>query len=300
MQQVKPFEAFACVMAAMVIIGLIDNFVVVIAAEAGLWQFHAFRGLMSLPILIGAAVLAGARLWPLKPRAVFARSALITSAMLIYFAALALVSVPIAVAGLFTAPFFVLLFSALFRREAVGPIRWIAAGIGFLGILLVIQPDLDSLSLATFLPICAGAFYGIGNLATRSWCEGEDTLTLTLYSFAGLFLSGCVGLAVVVMTGGGEGFVAQGYATPTLTFLFWTGVQAIGSIIGVSLIIRGYQLGEASYVAIYEYVLMLTASFWAWSIFGQGVDGLAAIGMALIVLAGAVVVLRSDGAGATS
>ena len=76
--------------------------------------------------------------------------------------------------------------------------------------------------------------------------------------------------------------------------LFWIAVQAVGSLIGIGLIFRGYLMGEASHVAVFEYSLLVFASFWAWVIWGQTVGPLALAGMGLIALAGAVIALRSS------
>ena len=75
---------------------------------------------------------------------------------------------------------------------------------------------------------------------------------------------------------------------------FWIAVQAVGSIIGIGLIFRGYLLGEAGYVAVFEYSLLVFASFWAWVLWDQTVGPLALAGMALIIAAGAVIALRTE------
>ena len=88
----------------------------------------------------------------------------------------------VVIAGLFTAPLFVLIISAIFQSKSVGLMRWLVVGLGFLEALLVTQPDPSALDLVAFLPVCAGFFYVIGAIATRAWCEGEQTLRLT-YDF---------------------------------------------------------------------------------------------------------------------
>ena len=75
---------------------------------------------------------------------------------------------------------------------------------------------------------------------------------------------------------------------------FWSAVQAVGSMIGIALIFRGYLVGEAGYVAVFEYSLLVFASFWAWVLWGQTVNLLALSGMALIAGAGVVITLRTD------
>ena len=83
-----------------VIIGFTDNFVRVIAAESGLWQFHLLRGCIALGLIGLAALPMGLRMRPVHWRAVVARSSLIGIAMIIYFGALAFLPVAMVAAGL--------------------------------------------------------------------------------------------------------------------------------------------------------------------------------------------------------
>jgi len=169
---------------------------------------------------------------------------------------------------------------------------------GFCGALLVIRPDPANLDWVAFLPVLAGVLYAIGAVATRAWCEGEGTLSLTAGFFGMLALFGVIGLMVLPAGGpeGHAGFSLRGWVPLTPSFWFWTTVQAIGSLIGIGLIFRGYQLGEASAVAVLEYSLLVFASFWAWILWGDVVPLTGWIGMALIAVAGAVIAWRHDDA----
>ena len=98
---------------------------------------------------------------------------------------------------------------------------------------------------------------------------------------------------------GPDGWLLRGWALPDGAVLFWTFVQALGSVVGVICLTRGYQLGEASFVAINEYALIVFASLFAWVIWGQVVGTAQIAGMALIVASGAVIALRSRAAQVT-
>jgi len=153
-----------------VLIGFTDNYVRVIAAEAGLWQFHATRTAMAMALLVLAVPLMRLQLRPVVWRAVVARSAIHGFAMLIYFGALAFLPVAQVAAGLFTAPIFVLLISRFVYGHPIGPVRVMAVAIGFLGVILVLGPSaMSGASVAAMLPVVAGAMYAMGNIATREW-----------------------------------------------------------------------------------------------------------------------------------
>merc|ERR1711965_437919 len=134
---------------AMLIIGFIDNYIAVIAETASLWQFQIMRAGLALPILL-----------------------------IFYFGSLAFVAFADALAGLFTAPIFVLLISAFVLRQPIGPIRIIAVVLGFLGILLVLGNTANEFSYISLLPVIGGFFYACGSVATRQLCMGETTLSM--------------------------------------------------------------------------------------------------------------------------
>ena len=282
----------------MSIIGLIDNYVVVIAEDGGLWQFHAMRSAMMVPMMVALAALGLGTLRAKRARNVVIRSCLFGGAMLIYFGCLAFLPISEVVAGIFTSPIIVMVISALFLGRPVGWVRWSAGLFGFLGILLVLKPDAGGFSLLSAFPLAAAFLYALSALATRELCEGEDTLTLLFWFFGILGLMGLAGLAVLTafpqtVPDGPDGFILRGLTWPSQTFLMWTFIQAFGSIIAVGAVTRSYQLGEATHVAVFEYSLMIFAAFWAFMIRGDVPDGPTFIGIAMILTSGAVIALRS-------
>lgn len=280
------------------IIGFTDNFVQTIASDSGLWQFHASRSLMAFAIMAVAAPLLGLSVRPKNWKAVVARSTIHGCGMVIYFGCLAFLSVAEVAAGLFTAPIFVLLISKFIYGQRIGPFRIFAVALGFSGALMVlgIGPGAD-IGPAMLLPIVAGALYAMGNIATREWCEGETAETLLMGFFASLGLFGLLGMFILsvwqpVVPDGPDGFILRGIVWPSATFLFWTFVQAAGSLLGVGLMVKAYQIAEASRVAVFEYVILPTSAFWTWVLWGQVLDPMAGVGIVLIIAAGMIIALR--------
>lgn len=295
----RTLAAGGMVLVYAMVIGFTDNFVKVIAEEGGLWQFHAMRAVMAWAILLVLMVPFGLRLRPRNLRAVAARSAIHAGGMLIYFGALAFLPVAMVAAGLFTAPIFVLLISRFAYGHAIGPVRIAAVAVGFLGVVLVLGPHaLGGASLAALLPIAAGALYAMGNVATREWCGGESAETLLGGFFLALGILGAVGMAVLTLwplaaPEGAAGFVMRGPVWPSDSFLFWTFVQAAGSLLGVGMMIKAYQLSDASRVSVFEYVILPASALWSWLLWGETLTPLAVLGMGLIATAGMMIALRA-------
>lgn len=286
-------------LAAMLVIGCIDNFISLIARDAGLWQFQVLRSAMGLPLIILVSFLGFGTLWALRLWAVALRSFFVAFAMLFYFGSLAFMPLAQALAGLFTSPIFILLITAFILREPVGPARIWAVFIGFIGILLVLDSDWSTLSWISFLPVVGGLFYAMGAVATRQLCEGESTVSMLAMLFLIQAIIGALALAVLgqfefTVPEGAAGFIQRGWVWPVTAALPFILLQAVGSVLGVGLIIRAYQIGTASYVAIYEYSVFISGPFFAWMLFGQTVTALQAGGIILIAAAGIVIALRSS------
>jgi len=296
--QNNPKAAMLSMLAAMLIVGVIDNYVAVLAVHGGLWQFHFMRTLMALPVFAAISMMGFARLRPRKFGPVFLRSILMASAMVLYFGCLAFMPLAQVLAGLFTSPIFVMLLSVLFLGQRIGVWRIIAVVIGFTGSILVLQPDLANLSILIFLPVLAGFLYGCSSLITRVLCAEEDTVTLLFGFFVVLGSFGGMGLVLLGLfpqdvPTGADGFILRGWVTPNATFLTWTAVQAFGSIIAIGCLIRAYQLADASFVSVFEYSVMIFGPLAAYFLFGQIMNSVALIGVGMIVIAGVIIALRA-------
>lgn len=294
----RPLAAALAMICAMAIVGVIDNFIPRISAEIGLWQFHLTRTLMTLPLLVALSAAGLGRLGPRRLAPVALRSLLLAVSMMFYFAALALMPIAQALGGLFTSPIFILLITALGLRQRIGPWRILAVAFGFAGILFVLQPDPANFDWTILLPVAGGLFYALGAITTRSLCEGESTVALLAGMLLAMGLIGAGGLIWLALAPaeaapGAAGFVARGWVWPMWQAAPWVAVQAAGSVAAVFLIIKAYQFGEASQVAVFEYSVMLFAPLIAWGLYDQPLGAGQAVGLGLIVAGGAIIAIRS-------
>lgn len=293
-----PLKAAMVMIAAMLFIGVIDNFIAPMAEHIGLWQFHFIRTLIALPMVALMSLFGMGTLWPVRMWAVALRSALLAVSMLFYFSALAFMPIQQALAGLFTSPIFILLVTVGFMGQRIGPWRILAVAVGFTGILFVLQPNPADFDVTILIPVAGGFFYALSAIATRSLCAHESTLSMLAGVLVMLGLAGACGVAVLAIfrveaVPGADGFAARGWVWPVDKAIGWIVMQAVGSIAGVYLIIRAYQLAEPSYIGVFEYSVMIFGPLFAWIAFGNPVGGWQAFGIALIVFAGIIIALRS-------
>ncbi len=282
----------------MAMIGFVDNFIGPMAEVIGLWQFQIQRSLIAVPTLILLSMFGVLSVRPKFWKPVLLRSTLIAFGMMWYFGALGFIPLSQALAGLFTSPIWVLLFTALFRGIPVSRAQWFAVCLSFLGALMVLDIWGDQFSLASAMPIVAGLFWAMGAIVTRDYCSQETPSAMLAALFSMQFV--LAGLALValaffnpVVPDGSAGFIVRPWTSDWWPAWWILLLQAWGSLVGVGLMTRAYQVGEASIVAIFEYSVFLFGSVFALMLFGQTVDFWQGVGFALIILGGVIIVLRS-------
>ena len=145
----------------------------------------------------------------------------------------------------------------------------------------------------------------MGNIATREWCAGETAETVVAGFFGMLGVMGLVGMAVlwafpIPVPEGVEGFIQRGAVWPTGSFLWWTFVQAAGSLVAVGMIVKAYQIAEASKVSVFEYVILPASAAWGFVLWGETLTWIAVVGMALIALAGVLIARQPAAASPTA
>ena len=79
----------------------------------------------------------------------------------LYYFSLSKISLPQAVTLFFVSPFFVTISSKFIIGEKIGPYRWSAIFIGFLGVYLVLDPDFSNFNFYSLFPIFCAFFYAL-------------------------------------------------------------------------------------------------------------------------------------------
>jgi drug/metabolite transporter (DMT)-like permease len=285
-------------LAAMLILGVIDNFIVVVAEVISVWQMYFIRLCIALPVIYLAARLLRQRFLPVNWGPVLLRSFLFASAMLFYFASLAFLPIAQSLAGLFTSPIIVVTITALFLREKIGAYRIGAVIAGFVGTLIVLQVSPGNFSPLVIVPVIGGVLYALNAVITRRMCGGESTCTLLAGTMGMQGILGILGLGAIALFGieevsGPLAFVTRGWGWPMEGVSLLLVGHVLGSIVGVFALTRAYQLGEASHVAVFEYSIMVFGPAFAFVWFGQSLSAVQMAGVGLIIAAGAVIALRS-------
>jgi drug/metabolite transporter (DMT)-like permease len=195
MNQVKrPIIGVALMLGAMAVLPGID----VIAKFLGqqgmpilqvVWARLVLGALMTLPF---ALRIAGPKaLWPDRPWYHTLRAAFLVAATFFFFLSLKWLPIADALAIFFVQPLIVTVLSAFVLREAVGPRRWIAVAVGFIGTLIIIRPGIAELNPGSWLALAAGVTLAFYFVMTRA-ISGRAHAMVTMFQtslLGGLILS---------------------------------------------------------------------------------------------------------------
>ena len=296
--QTRPMAAALCMIGAMVLLGFVDNFVATVAEEISIWQFLAVRASMAIPLICLMSMMGLGTMRPKRFWAVAVRSLLTATGLMLYFGSLAFMPIAQSLAGLFTSPIFVLLISAFVLKQTIGKWRVIAVAVGFSGILLVLGVQDGAPGWIMMMPVAGGLIYATGSMATRILCSEESTISMLAGIMIVQFIIGTlalVGLTIwsPVVPEGADGFLLRGLVWPIESVFPYIAMQAVISVAGVFLLIRAYQWGEASQVSVLEYSIMIFGPFFAWLLMGQSITPTMMAGIALIMIAGGIIAVRS-------
>lgn len=163
--------------------------------------------------------------------------------------------------------------------ERVGWRRWVAIGIGFIGVLVILNPGHTVFSPAALVPLLAASMFALYGLLTR-YVARQDT------SATSFFWTGTMGAVALTCIGVWywEPMSGQDWAL--------MGVLCVTGALGHYMLIRCYEVAEASAVQPFAYLQLVFASALGLTVFGETLRPNVAIGAAIVIGAGLFTLLR--------
>ncbi len=181
-------------------------------------------------------------------------------------------------------PLVVAALSGPLLGEKVGPWRWAAIGVGFVGVLVILQPGLKVFSPAALIPLTAAFLFALYGLLTRYAARKDSAAT----SF---FWTGTVGAVAITAVGMWfwEPMIGRDWV--------WMGMLCVSGATAHYLLIRCYDVAEASSVQPFAYLQLVFAAMIAIPVFGETIETNVAIGAVIVVGAGLFALYRERIAG---
>ena len=269
----RPIVGVALMVAAMVTLPFLD----VIAKFLGqqgvpilqiVWARVAFGAILTLPFALHQAGLRG--LFPPNPLFHLFRATFLICATFTFFLSLTYLPIADALALFFVQPLIVTILSALVLREHVGPRRWAAVAVGFIGTLIIIRPGFVDVNPGSLLALAAGAFLGIYFVMSAKIAGQAPPMVIT-------FQTNVVGTALI---SGAMPFVW--IAPSPAQWAMFVGLGLIANL-GHFLILSAYRRAEASLLAPLAYTEMIGATAVGWWFFDDFPDGWTFLGVGVLI-----------------
>ena len=269
---------------------LIDVASKLAAASLPAGQITAMRFVVQAALMLPVVLLLGHGLrlpWRHVPR-VALRALMLLVSTFAFVSAIAVMPIADALAIIFVEPFILLLYGKYMLGEPVGPRRLAASVVGFLGVLLVIQPSFARFGLIALWPLATAVSFAAYMLLTRGLAAHVHPVPMQFHtSTLAILLS-----VPVIVWADGTGWAAldpvwpQGWA--------WVWLAGVGAASALSHMLMTYALRAApsSTLAPLHYLELVSAVILGLTIFGDFPNPLAWAGIAVVCGSGLYIIHR--------
>lgn len=271
----------ANIVAAVALFATMDALVKHLAPIYPVLQLVFFRSLFAflpLSLLIARSGGLGA-LRTSQPLGHVARSLAGLAAIFLLFLAFALLPLAEAVALSFAGPLFLTLLSIPLLGEQVGPRRWAAVVVGFLGVLVIVRPGAGVFGLEALVPLGGALAYAFAMVSVRKLARTETNAAIVFYFTLSCTVASAAALPFV-------------WVAPQLADLpALVGVGLLGGVAQLFMT-QAFRLAPAAVVAPFEYLAILLAVGYGYAFWGEVPDRWTLVGAAIVTASGLYILRR--------
>ena len=278
----------------MTILAIQDVLIKLVSDELSLFQIQFFRSTIGIAVIIGyqAIIHEPIRLTTAYPLLTVCRGLMFFFGYSAFYFAQSKMPIATMTVLFLVSPFFITLTSIYFFKSQVGYRRWISILIGFVGVVLICQPETGQYNFYYLIPIIVALSYAFSVIIVKKTAD-RDTLyqqMILTYLIMGL-LSGITGL----LFGDGRFDTAENsevafivrswqFVDTESTFKLFT-ISVLGSV-GLLVLMGAYRVADPAVISPYEYSLLIWMVLLGYLVWGDVPSFNIAIGMVLIVGAG--------------
>lgn len=240
-------------------------------------EIMAWRGLFALPLVLLLVRLERDRWESLRSRA--PRQCALRAVLAFFTAVLVVLSYKVmpladAMAIIFVSPLLVTALSGVLLREPVGWRRWLAAGAGFAGALMIAGPGFDTIGIWALTPIAAALASALTDISTRRLGKIDTGPSILFWTLA------------VAAVGGFASLPVLGMSAPNPTEWALLAATAVLLLLAYRLNIAAYTLASGAIVAPLRYLAVVWGGVIGYLVWGHVPDARAVAGAVIVVAAG--------------
>jgi len=285
-----------CLMFGVLIFSVQDAIVKFISHDYSVTFAMVARCAVSLPLLLlmvhvecGLGKLLSPRFWALVIRGLILLVAYTT-----YYMALPALPLAEAIALFFAAPIIVSVLAIPILGEKVSAQSWAAIGLGFVGVLFILQPGTALFDPAALFSLASAATYALSMIIARKLGVSEPATVMAFYQNV-IYLVGALLIAAALAAFGVEhsahpslDFLVRPWIWPKSHDLLLMAICGVIAAVAMSLLTQAYRMADANLVTVFEYSGMIWAPTWGFLFFNEVPRWTTLTGLGLILLAGVI------------
>ena len=271
----RPFKGIALILASTVFLGTSDVTAKYLSATLPSIEITWIR-FVTFALIMVPAMVPGSPLFALQTGRLslhLLRGLTILGSSLFFISGLRFLPIAEASATGFVAPLFVTALSIVFLSEKVGLRRWIATGVGLIGVIIILRPGTGAFHPAAFFPLVSALCWACTLIITRMMSGTERAITVMAYS-------SIVGLVML------SALVPSVWVAPSWHDIAFGIFIGVASTLGQWIVVLAFRYADASVLAPFSYTQLLWVSILGFLIFGEVPDVWTVTGTAFIVASG--------------
>ena len=178
------------ILLAMLVFSVQDSIMKYIFSFVSLYEVYLIRTLVSLTIILLFLKLTKKPIIfkTQYPLLTFFRVILFFFGFSFFYVSLTVLPLGTATALFFVTPFLITIFAKFFLKEQIGPRRWLAVIIGFIGVYVILDPNFDNFDYMSLTPILCAFCYSLSMIIIKITSEKDSVYTQTFTFYIGAII----------------------------------------------------------------------------------------------------------------
>ena len=288
------------ILLAMLVFSVQDSIMKYIYNFASLYEIYLIRTLVSFGIILLFLKLTKKPIIfkTQYPLLTFCRVILFFFGFSFFYISLTVLPLGTATALFFVTPFLITIFAKFFLKEKIGPRRWLAVIIGFIGVYVILNPDFSNFDYMTLTPILCAFCYSLSMIIIKITSEKDNVYTQTFTFYIGAIIISTIFYFIIsdgkydTVDHPASQFIFREWFTDLENSILLMIVTGFTASLAFVLTFSAYRVASPAVVSPFEYSILIWSSLSGWFFFNEIPDIKTIIGMLLIVFGGIYIFVR--------
>jgi drug/metabolite transporter (DMT)-like permease len=288
------------ILAAMLIFAVQDSLMKYIYSSVALYEVYFFRTIVSFTlIIIYLKILKKPIVFKTHyPLLTFCRVILFFFGFSSFYISLTIMPLATATALFFVTPFLITIFAKFILKDQIGPRRWIAVIVGFIGVYIILNPNFDDFDYFSLSPILCAFCYALSMIIIKKTSK-KDSVYQQMFQF----YIGAMIISIIFYFFIGDGrydtidnpaaqFIFREWFSNLEFSLIYMIILGFTAAAAFLLIFSAYRIASPAVVSPFEYSILVWSTLSGWIFFNEVPKINTLIGMCLIVGGGIYIFIR--------